>query len=134
MSNEIELTASLHEEDRARIDALISELHELNMHATHVPQGSKPAAPWEKDAPDLSPAQAPEEPEAEQPEAEATPEPEPPAQQYGLADVQKKVVELSAAGKKEQVREIVKAYAERVSLIPEDKLDEVMGKLLTLEG
>ena len=50
-----------------------------------------------------------------------------------LADIQKKVVSLSAAGKKSQVRDIVKAYAERVSQIPQDKLSEVYAKLADIE-
>lgn len=134
MSNEIKVTASLHEEDRVRIDALIRALHEV---AGNVPQiapqtdeaepvkeidqaaekspQSEPeaAAPWDKDAPDL-PGVA--------------------AQKYSKEDVQQKVVNLAAAGKKAEVKEIVNAYAERVSAIPEDKLDEVMEKLIALEG
>lgn len=47
-------------------------------------------------------------------------------------DVQKKVVELSAAGHKGAVRTIINAYAERVSDIPEDKLAEVYDKLIKL--
>ncbi len=56
------------------------------------------------------------------------------APQVSKADIQKKVVELSSAGKKDQVREIVKAYADKVSTIPEDKLGEVWQKLTALEG
>lgn len=53
-----------------------------------------------------------------------------------LGDVQRKVVELCgpAHGKKAEVREIVKAYAPKVTGIPADKLDEVMAKLTALEG
>lgn len=50
-----------------------------------------------------------------------------------LSDIQQKVVTLSAAGKKAQAREIVKAYAERVTLLPKDKYAEVMGKLSALD-
>lgn len=49
-----------------------------------------------------------------------------------LAEVRQKVVELSAAGKKAAVRDIVKAYAENVTSIPEDKLGEVLAKLKEL--
>lgn len=85
------------------------------------------------------PAEAPEKPqEAPKPEADKVPTEEPNAAQAEnaatLADIQKKVVALSAAGKKAQVRDIVKAYAERVSLIPEDKIIEVWDKLNALEG
>lgn len=50
------------------------------------------------------------------------------------ADVQKKVVALSAAGKRDAVKAVVMAYARNVSGIPEDKLAEVMDKLTALEG
>ena len=51
------------------------------------------------------------------------------------ADIQKKVVALSAAGKKDQVKQIVTAYENtKVSDIPEDKLIEVFEKLTALEG
>lgn len=49
-------------------------------------------------------------------------------------DVQKKVIALAAAGKKAAMTEVVKSYADRVSLIPEDKLAEVFAKLTALEG
>ena len=138
MSNEIKVTASLHEEDRVRIDALIRALHEVagtvpqitsqvieNESAKEIDQPAEKVqeneqqapAPWDKDAPDL-PGVAEE----------------PPAVKYSKEDVQQKVVNLAAAGKKAEVKEIVNAYAERVSAIPEDKLDEVMSKLIALEG
>lgn len=146
--NEITLTATLCEEDRKRIDALIVELHELNMHATHVPQSTpqeretepvkeitEPAkkasenepqspAPWDKDAPDMltKPMNIPAVAE------------EPPAVKYSREDIQQKVVSLAATGKKAEVKGIVNLYAERVSTIPEDKLGEVMVKLIALEG
>lgn len=50
------------------------------------------------------------------------------------ADIQKVVVRLAAAGKKAEVREIVKGYADRVSAIPEDKRAEVLTRLSALEG
>lgn len=49
-------------------------------------------------------------------------------------DVRQKVVELSANGKKAQVRDIIKAYAANVTTLPDDKLSEVMAKLTALEG
>lgn len=50
------------------------------------------------------------------------------------ADIQKVVVRLAAAGKKAEVRETVKGYADRVSAIPEDKRAEVLARLSALEG
>lgn len=53
-----------------------------------------------------------------------------------LGAVQRKVVELCgpAHGKKAEVRKIIKTYAPNVTGIPADKLDEVMAKLTALEG
>ena len=121
------ITIELCAEDRARLDRIIAAL-----------EGSKtlPEAVEETTAPV---AQEPaEEPQTETPAA-TTPEPEKPAAaeisaQFTLSDVQRKVVSLSAAGRKDEVRNIVKAYADRVSAIPEDKVDEVMAKLTALEG
>ena len=50
------------------------------------------------------------------------------------ADIQQLVVELSAAGKKGEVKDIITAYAPRVSGIPEDKFVEVWQKLSSIEG
>ncbi len=51
--------------------------------------------------------------------------------------IQQKVMQLAVAdggSKKAQVREIVNAYAKKVSDIPEDKWVEVWGKMTALEG
>lgn len=132
MSNEIKVEMSLCQEDRDRLDKIIELLtpqellvaverepvKEIDQPAEKAPQSEQEApAPWDKDAPDL-PGVAEEAP----------------AVKYSKEDVQQKVVSLAAAGKKPEVKEIVEAYAERVSLIPEDKLDEVMDKLIALEG
>ena len=71
-----------------------------------------------------------------EPEQETAPWEQPPADQITvkLADVQKKVVDLSTAGKKDAVKAIIQAYAPKVSAIPEDKYGEVLEKLATLEG
>lgn len=47
-------------------------------------------------------------------------------------DIQRKVVELSAAGRKGTVKNIITAYADCISDIPEDKLAEVYRKLIDL--
>jgi hypothetical protein len=66
------------------------------------------------------------------------PGPETPAEEpvktVGLSDIQKKVVELSAAGKKSAVRDVITKYASRVSAIPADKTAEVWEQLTALEG
>ena len=49
--------------------------------------------------------------------------------------IQQKVIQLCATGaKKDKTREIVNAYAPKVSAIPEDKMTEVWEKLLALES
>ena len=49
-------------------------------------------------------------------------------------DIRKKVVALSASGKKDQVKEIISAVATKVSDIPADKLADVHKQLTALEG
>lgn len=49
-------------------------------------------------------------------------------------ELQQKVVGLVSKGKKEEVKDIIKGYAAKVSEIPEDKVDEVWAKLDALEG
>lgn len=67
------------------------------------------------------------------PEAQPLPE-TPAAPQHTKAELQPKVVSLVSAGKKEEVKEIIKQYAAKVSDIPENKVDEVWAKLEQLEG
>ena len=88
-----------------------------------------------QDAPE--PAQVTEDTTEEETPAEATETAqETPAQPAVThADIQKKVIELTKAGKKAEVRDAVLAYNNvNVSGIPEDKLAEVMAKLTALEG
>lgn len=65
------------------------------------------------------------------PEPEETPKSKEPDVTHN--DVQKKVVSMSAAGLKSEVRAIVTEYAEKATSIPADKLPEVMRRLLALE-
>ena len=115
------ITIELCQEDRNRLDTLLAVALEL---AELLGKTTAKTAPV---APEVVAVTTP--PEVEKP-VEAAPVP---AVTYKLTDVQQLVVSLSAAGKKDQVREIVKAYAERVTLIPEDKFGEVMDKLHELE-
>lgn len=116
------------QEDRARIDKVI-ELLTLSTGqrcqgcADAVQEAFTATKPIEftKDTPE---EEKPVEP-AQEPET---------APQVTKADIQQKVIQLSAAGKKAQVREIVTAVANKVSDIPEDKLAEVWAKLNALEG
>lgn len=115
-------------EDRARLDAILAALTN--------------AAPAEHPVETLSEAlQAPAttipaEPEKAENGPEAPPWEEPAAPTYTQADLLAKVQQLAspAGGKRVQARDIVKQYASRVSEIPEDKIAEVMAKLIELEG
>lgn len=129
------ITIEFSAEDRARLDRIAAAL-----------EGAKPkcdscvstaldamktaqSAPMEfiKEEPQPEP---PKPAEAQEPPQTATEDK--PA--VSVADIQRKVVALSGTGKKAEVREIVKAYADKVSGIPEDKLGEVWAKLTALEG
>ena len=148
MSNVINLTVSLNKEDRDRIDAIMFNQEKIIdlLQGKFEPQAQEAEPVKEmnleptKDADSASEAPEPaplpdigdgSEVPAPQIEAMGTPASEP---FHTREDVQRKVVELCAAGKKPEVKEIVNAYAERVGAIPEDKLDECMSKLITLEG
>ena len=135
--NTINLTTELCAEDRARLDTLIQELRVVSDTAELIRQalvnGTIPAAPQ-------AVAAVQPEPEAEPaPEEKAPTEPQEAAEEdfmpwVTLTDIQKKVVGLSTAGKKDAVKAIVQEYAAKVSAIPEDKLAEVLARLTALEG
>lgn len=128
------ITIELCQEDRARLDAILAELekarpdcskcteavtvsmaHQLReIRATYAEPETATTTPPETDKPA---------------EAENEPQSEP----VKLADIQQKVVTLSAAGKKDAVRAIVTKHAARVSDIPEDKRAEVLAQLTALE-
>lgn len=139
MSNTI--TIELCAEDRARLDHINVNLTELILRVMGN-QAPDMGEVLQKAAPELAEKLAAQHPVAdpfkELPKAEPVPfEQEAPKQeapQYKLEDIQQKVVALSASGKKAEVREIVKSYAEKVSAIPADKFGEVMAKLIGLEG
>lgn len=113
------ITIELCAEDRARLDRIISGLEAITGAA---PVASNP------DQVTLEEVIA----ETPRPESEDAAPPWTDVAEVTLSDIQQKVVTLSAAGKKAQAREIVKAYAERVTLLPKDKYAEVMGKLSAL--
>ena len=141
--NTLNVTVELCTEDRARLDAILETLRKGPncdkcvkdvAAAFSTPQAPKnepqndekpqakentkspafveaeDAPPWEEDVPKVAP-------------------------KHTKADLQQKVVNMVAAGAdKAKVRGIINEYAERVSLVPEDKLDEVMARLEALEG
>lgn len=122
--NNINVTVELCAEDRARLDKLLEAL-------TARPAEVK-AAPEQPVEPEVV------EPEVVEPVQETLAEPEQPVEPEVVtvtaADIQRKVIELSAAGKKAQVRDIVTTYADKVSELPESALPEVWAKLTALEG
>jgi hypothetical protein len=117
------------QEDRDRLDRIIAGLER------GVPEGKRieahqpePAEVEGQMSMEDIPLTTPEEKPAE---AQETAKEEP---AVSKADIQKKVVTLSAAGKKVEVKKIVTEYATKVSDIPEEKLAEVWQKLTALEG
>lgn len=64
-----------------------------------------------------------------EPDTTAAQEPVVSEQQFNHDDILKKVIALSATGKKQEAREIVNAYAAKVSDIPVDKLAEIAERL-----
>ena len=128
------ITIELCAEDRARLDSLLAKLDRcigefIPSGEAHTDYGYKAQGVEYATQDEAAEAKLEEIPE---PYSEPCPFETAPA--ATRADVQQKVVALSAAGKKEKVRAVVNAYAAKVSGIPEDKLAEVMEKLNALEG
>ena len=124
------ITIELCQEDRERLDKILAALENLGqpMQVNELTGAIEPAEPTEP-----APIEAPEGFE-EIPE-EPAPAPAPgEAPKYTKADIQSRVVKLSAAGKKDAVRKIVNQYGAKVSDIPEAAYAEVWAKLDNLEG
>lgn len=135
------ITIRLHDDDRARLDKIAALLEKLA--DGQAPVSINPAEvhpvenPFPAPAEEIKPEPVKEEPApAAEPEPEPAPEPvkEEPAPAVTLEQIQQKVIKLATSGKKTQVREIVNAYAPRVSDLPADKWGEIWGKLTALEG
>ena len=125
----------------AKLDRIIELLERVTTHDCE--RCANSVATVMSEALTQSPAPAPDEepqmteettPEEKPAEAKETAKAEPTVYTVSRSDIQKKVVALSAADKKDAVKEIVQAYASRVSAIPEEKLTEVWLKLTGLEG
>ena len=120
------ITIALCQEDRARLDKIIEALEQ----APFVAQAKLQLEPIHETE---APTEAQE--TAETFNEETVPEPaEELAKIIDLSDIQKKVVELSAAGKKAEVRDIITKYANRVSAIPAEHTAEVWNQLVGLES
>lgn len=121
-------TVELNSEDRERIDRLADALAQLkSLEPTKAVNGFTPVKAEREAYENLGVTQA----------EETIPEPveEPEQPTYTAADIQAKVQKLAspACGKRNEVKALVREYAERVSLIPEDKYNEVMQRLTELE-
>ena len=127
------ITIELCAEDRARLDSLLAKLDRcigefIPSGEGHTDYGYKAQGVEYATQDEAAEAKLEEIPE---PYSEPCPFETPTVTR---ADVQQKVVALSAAGKKEKVRAVVNTYAAKVSGIPEDKLAEVLEKLNSLGG
>lgn len=121
------ITIELGEDSRKLLESLLQEIRIISDTAEHI----RLAVVEGKVLPTAEPKE--EAPAEETAPVEEAPE-ELPVKTVELSDIQKKVVELSAAGKKAEVRDIITKYAGRVSAIPADKTAEVWEKLTALEG
>ena len=124
MSNTI--TIELCAEDRARLDRLAEALERkaCDKCVTSAIQLFKGEAEAPKAPTEVK--EAPTEP------AEVIPET--PTRTVDRAEMRAKVIELSAKGLKDQVRDIITAYAPTVKDVPDDKLVECFDRLVALEG
>lgn len=136
--NDIKVTTELCEKDRE----LISDLTHAIVQLTIQLKGDTEAAEHYGKC-FMGDVKTPPQPataeETEQPKNEPTEEAEPAetptaAPTVTLSDIQQKVVALSAAGKKAEVRGTIKKYADRVSRIAEEAYVEVWDELTALEG
>ena len=129
MNNHI--TIQLCAEDRQRIDELIA-------FAGLIASEMKSKEPINTTNPDLKVVAPAEEHPVDAVAPHGDPEPVVTEKVYTVtkADIMAKVQALAAPNnpKREQAKAIVKSYGAKVSDIPEDKYDEVMAKLVELEG
>lgn len=158
MSNHI--TIELCAEDRARLDRLADALERKACDkcvATALEFSKLRIAPEPEEDPvaeaakkalgltdtEESPVAPQEEPKEESgatapPEEETPKETEPAAptneKTVDRAELRAKVIELSAKGLKEQTKEIVRAYAQTVTAVPDDKVTECYNALVALGG
>lgn len=147
------ITIELCAEDRARLDAILKALENRPNceHCVSAAMDMSKAAQAEIDAAkaeakDTTPtnitpeAETPTETPAEHPlDAAPIEVDEPKAEEPPVdpAELRRKVIELSNAGKKDAVKEVVMAYAPNVSdllKLPHDKIAEAYAKLCALEG
>lgn len=127
------ITIELCAEDRKRLD-VISDTLELIRLALAEGKALPPVESQDAPAPEVKEEELPGQMSIEEPAPVEEAPAEEPVKTVELSDIQKKVVALSAAGKKEAVRDIITKYATRVSAIPAEHTAEVWEKLTALEG
>lgn len=118
------ITIELCQEDRARLDSILAALEK------------RPACERCVESAVRMATNAPQE-AAAAPETTATPEPtqDIPAEQPAaveaptVAQLQKKVSQVIAAGMKAEAKAIIKSYADSISDVPEDKRAEAIERL-----
>ena len=121
MSNHI--TIELCDEDRARLDRLAEAL-ERRACDKCVTAAIEFTKTTQETKTEPAPVEAP---------AEEEPVIAPAAPTVDRSELRAKVIELSAKGLKEQARDIVRAYAQTVTAVPEDKVAECYAQLVALE-
>ena len=123
------ITIELCAEDRARLDRLAEALERkaCDKCVENVTAYFKAVGTSHEELEAIEPAQEENatEKEFEAPETVKT---------VDRSELRSKVIELSAKGLKEQARDIVRAYAQTVTAVPEDKVTECYMKLAALEG
>lgn len=121
-------------EDRERLDRLTAALENANP-LEKASAAMKHLAETVQAAAEPAPAPVKEEEPAPAPVPEPVKE-EPPKPAHTLADVQALVQTMLVPGsnKRAEVKALIKSYAERVSAIPADKIDEVWKKLAEMKG
>lgn len=138
MSNHI--TIELCKEDRQRLDEVIGFLglivgqkYSKQEALAVLDKTAQPEPVTEHPVDEVSPHAAPEPVATISKKENVEPVAEPEAN-YTKKDVQALVLKLAApgTGKKDAVKAIVNEYAEKISAIPEEKLNEVMAKLQKL--
>ena len=132
------ITIALCQEDRVRLDKIIEALEQTQTMPTVAPVVSQDTPKSKTEEETIPETAEPAENQETVEPAEEVPAPEEAAEEpvkvVSLSDIQKKVVELSAAGKKAEVRDVITKYANRVSAIPAEHTAEVWSQLIGLEN
>lgn len=132
------ITIELCTEDRARLDAILEALKATKPRCENCVQLVKDLCTAENRPENDAQSAETFDPKETQPKEEEPTQPEiendSTVPEVTVEDIRSKVLTLTGAGKKDEVRAIVKEYAEKVGDIPADKRAEVIERLTALEG